>query len=204
MTSEPTPYADRSYRSGTAVAGGVVMLALAAWLGGDAMIRGEGRTPLVAAAVLLLAVPLVVAFTMRPAVYAGEELLRIRNPFRTIHLPWGSVVTVRAGYSSEVLTESAKYQLWAIPVSVRERKKATRHNERLSSGRAPGGLLGMSRVEDAATGRRAPSDQAIEELRELAERRADRTGTPTVRWAYEILAPMALGALTLLGSLVLG
>ncbi|MDK1472686.1 PH domain-containing protein [Streptomyces sp. 549] len=204
MTSEPTAPAERVYRSGTAVAGGVLMLGLAAWLGGDAMIRGEGSTPLVAAAALLLAVPLVVAFTLRPAVLAGEDRLRVRNPFRTVELPWASVATVRSGYSSEVLADGATYQLWAIPVSLRERKKANRHNERISSGRPPGGLLGMGRVEDISTERQAPSDEAIGELRELARQRADRTGSVSVRWAYEILGPAAAGALALLVALLAG
>ncbi|UGY93299.1 PH domain-containing protein [Streptomyces gobiensis] len=201
MTSEPPTYADRCYRSGAALAGGVLLLALAAWLGGDAMIRGEGRTPVVAAAAMLFAVPLVVAFTLRPAVYAGPERLRIRNPFRTVTLPWATVDTVRAGYSSEVIADGKKYQLWAIPVSLRDRKKAQRHNERLASGRPGGqpmrGLLGMRHIEDSATERKAPSDEAVAELRELAERHADSTGTPSARWAYEILAPLVVGGIAL-------
>ena len=93
--------------------------AIGAWLGIDAMIRGEGRAPWLALAGLLFAVPLVIAFTVRPAVFAGQDRLRVRNPFRTITLPWASVEAVRAGYSSEVLAGGAKYQMWAIPVSLR-------------------------------------------------------------------------------------
>lgn len=199
MTSEPPPeYADRCYRSGAALAGGALLLGLAAWLGGDAMIRGEGRTPLTAAAALLFAVPLIVAFTLRPAVFAGQQGLRIRNPFRTITLPWGSIETVRAGYSNEVLADGAKYQLWAIPVSLRERKKANRHNERIATGKPPRGVLGLSRVEDTTTERRAPSDETVGELREMAERHAASDGTSSVRWAYEVLAPAIVGAVALL------
>ena len=49
--------------------------------------------------------------------------------------------------------------------------------------------------------RTAPGDVAVTELRELAERHADREapdGAVTVRWSYEILAPLAIGALGLL------
>ncbi|MGO4424824.1 PH domain-containing protein, partial [Streptomyces sp. MCAF7] len=88
---QETEYADRVYRSPGGIAGGVLLLAIGAWLGIDAMIRGEGRAPWLALAGLLFAVPLVIAFTVRPAVFAGQDRLRVRNPFRTITLPWGSV-----------------------------------------------------------------------------------------------------------------
>ncbi|MFE3230348.1 PH domain-containing protein, partial [Nocardia sp. NPDC059228] len=92
MTSpdqSPEPaYAERVFRSPAGIAGGVLLLALAAWMGIDALVRGHGSTPWFALAGLLLAVPLVVAFTMRPAVFADDDRLRIRNPFRTILLPW--------------------------------------------------------------------------------------------------------------------
>ncbi|HCA84748.1 MAG TPA: hypothetical protein DEQ61_04165, partial [Streptomyces sp.] len=136
---EPRPvYADRVYRSGASLVGGALLLAIAAWLGIDAMIRGDGRTPWYALAGMLFATPLVVAFTLRPAVFAGEDRLRVRNPFRTITLPWGAVDAVRAGYSSEVLADDRKYQMWAIPVSLRERKKAARQRARGAAGGAPG------------------------------------------------------------------
>ncbi|NEE29403.1 PH domain-containing protein, partial [Streptomyces sp. SID7982] len=67
--AEP-PHADRTYRSVAALVCGSLLLLLIAWMAGDAMIRGEGRTPWLALAALLLVVPLVVAFTLRPAVFA--------------------------------------------------------------------------------------------------------------------------------------
>ncbi|MGW1201149.1 PH domain-containing protein [Streptomyces sp. NPDC002536] len=181
MTSTPK---DRCYRSPAGIAGGVLLLALAAWLGGDALLRGAGRTPWLALAALLCVVPLVIAFTLRPAVWAGEERLLVRNPFRTITLPWGSVEHIRAGYSSEVLAGGKKYQLWAIPVSLRQRKRAARRAAR-------GAAEGLSLPTEAPG--KASSDQAIDDLRELAERFAERDGTPAVRWAYEVIVPSAVG-----------
>lgn len=176
--SQPT-YADRVYRSPMAMVGGALLLAVGVWMGGDALIRGEGRVPWVAAALLVLGVPLVVAFTFRPAVYANEDRLKIRNPFRTIELPWASLATLRASYSTEALTQDGtKYQVWAIPVSLRSRRKALR-----------------SRSEDVAG-----SERTLHDLRELAERSASRPtaqGTPQVRWAYEILAPLLVGLVAL-------
>lgn len=193
MTSSPNApgqeYAERCYRSPAGIGGGVLLLALAAWLGGDAIVSGEGDTPWLALAALLCAVPLIIAFTLRPAVWAGEERLLVRNPFRTITLPWASVEAVRAGYSSEVLAGGAKYQLWALPVSLRQRKRAARASAR-------GG-------EEAV---RAASDQAVQDLSELAERCASRGGAqgePTVRWAYELIVPSLVGLVLLVLLVVL-
>ncbi|MFI6035152.1 PH domain-containing protein [Streptomyces sp. NPDC051315] len=154
---------DRIYRSPAGIAGGVLLLALVGWLGVDAIVAGEGRTPWLALATLILLVPLVVAFTLRPAVFAGEDRLRVRNPFRVIVLPWGQVASLRAGYTNEVVAVSGKkYQLWSIPVSLRARKKAARRQARAAaertaerqgrSGRGAGGLGGFGGFGGAGGG----------------------------------------------------
>ncbi|MGW3725339.1 PH domain-containing protein [Streptomyces sp. NPDC000851] len=211
---------DRIYRSPMGFVGGVLLLALAAWLGIDAIVAGEGRTPWRALAALLLVVPLVVAFTIRPAVFAGEDRLRVRNPFRVIVLPWGEVASLRSGYTNEVVAKSgAKYQLWAIPVSLRGRKRAARKEARreaeqsgrggrrggvqgLGGGGGLGGLGGGSAVPDGPV--RAESDQIIHDLRQILEAREKAKtaqGEVTVRWAYEIAGPAVAGAV-LLGVLL--
>ncbi|MEU7579420.1 PH domain-containing protein [Streptomyces sp. NPDC041068] len=197
--AEPA-YKDRTFRSPAGIAGGVLLLALGAWLGIDAVVRGEGRTPWLALAGLLLAVPLVVAFTVRPVVYANDDRLRVRNPFRTITLPWGSIATLRSGYSNEVLTnDGTKYQLWAIPVSLRGRKKAARRqSQAAASGDPTAG--GRPFLDPKAPPARATGDQAMDELRELSEARASAEsaqGEPAVRWSYEVIAPCAVGAVLL-------
>ncbi|MFV0128124.1 PH domain-containing protein [Streptomyces sp. HMX112] len=202
-TPEQPAYADRAYRSPFGMVGGVLLLALALWIGIDALIRGEGRTPWLALAGLLLVVPLVVAFTLRPAVLAGEDRIRVRNPFRTVVLPWAVVADVRAGYSSEVITkDGAKYQMWAVPVSLRERKRAARRQSR--AGRAaPGDAGGFPGGAEPAVPL-AVADQAVAELRELAERCASRPtarGEVSVRWAYELIAPALAGLV--LGAVLL-
>ncbi|MFG2135628.1 PH domain-containing protein [Streptomyces sp. NPDC048650] len=191
----PQQYADRSYRSPAALAAGVLLLLLGLWLGGDAVLRGDSRTRLTALAALLLGVPLVVAFTVRPLVRAGADRLTVRNPFRTITLPWGAVDELRAGYSAEVSTGGRKYQLWAVPVSLRQRKKV---------GRQPADGMPRSRFglnADAGPVPRAMADQTLDELRAAKERAAQREsahGEPVVRWAYPVIAPIAVGALWLL------
>ncbi|WP_374119298.1 PH domain-containing protein [Streptomyces odontomachi] len=225
LTAPATPASpDRVYRSGAGMAGGVLLLALIAWLGIDALVRGQGHTPWLALATMLLLVPLVSAFTLRPAVFANDERLRVRNPLRTITLPWAAVAALRAGYSNEVLDQAGtKYQLWAIPVSLRARKRASRAELRARSAnsRPSGGLFGGSRsrtlpgafgggtpgqssgVRDLEPSR-ATADRSMDDLRELVETRAAAPaaqGEPEVRWCYEVLAP-ALAGLVLLAVLL--
>ncbi|MEU9159529.1 PH domain-containing protein [Streptomyces sp. NPDC048424] len=199
-TDEPV-YKDRVYRSSMGVVSGVLLLALTAWLCGDAVLRGSGNTPWIAVAVALCAVPLIVAFTVRPAVFANDDRMRVRNPFRIIELPWAAVDAVRSGYSAEVLAEGSKYQLWSVPVSLRERKKANRQRLRYEGlrdreQRSPGEKPRMP-----AEPMRAGADRIVDELQRMAERGAERAGAQggvRVRWSYEIIAPAVVGALALI------
>ncbi|MEF9905990.1 PH domain-containing protein [Streptomyces sp. P9-A2] len=215
--SEPK-YADRVYRSTSGFVGGVLILGLACWLGVDAVVVGEGDTPWLALAALLFLVPLVAAYTLVPAVYANEDRLRVRNPFRTITLPWGRVVSLRSGYTNEVFSdEGDKYQLWALPVSLRARKKASRRDLRAMGDRALGAEAslggGAARRGSSAAGvsdrqvERAQTDRSMDELRELHESRgsgAGAQGEASVRWSYEIIAPSVAGAVLLAVLLGLG
>ncbi|MGW7048815.1 PH domain-containing protein [Streptomyces avermitilis] len=203
-SSEPSGFRsrDRIYRSPFGIAGGVLLLAIVGWLGVDALVSGHGRTPWLALATLILLVPLVIAFTLRPAVFANEDRLRIRNPFRVITLPWGSVASLRSSYSNEVVVKSGtKYQLWAVPVSLRARKKANRQQNRAAAQVRTGAA-----ALDAGP-RRAQTDQVMDDLRELAETHesAERAqGEPSVRWAYEVMGPALAGAVVLVILLVTG
>jgi hypothetical protein len=184
---------------------------IVAWLGIDAMVRGTGRVPWISLAGMVFGVPLIVAFTLRPVVHAGDERLVVRNPFRTITMTWPAVQLLRGGYTNEVYAEDKKYQLWSIPVSLRARKVANRHNARVRAGARPSrGLLGFGGSGEAAVGddeeKRARADESMDELRELAERHGGGEahgstgdpGTVVVRWSYEILAPLAAGAVALI------
>lgn len=199
--SQPA-HQDRVFRSTAGIAGGVLLLGLGVWFGVDALIRGEGRTPWLVLASLILLVPLVIAYTVRPAVFTSEDTLRVRNPFRTITLPWGAVGALRAGYTNEVLVGDHKYQLWAIPVSLRARKKAARQQMRAATDDPHGRTASV-----VAQPARAAADQAVDDLREIAERRAsapEAQGEPAVRWAYEILVPTLVGAVLLVALVATG
>ncbi|MGW7007634.1 PH domain-containing protein [Streptomyces sp. NPDC054933] len=212
MTSPDAPqqpqqkYADRSFRSPMGIVGGVLLLVLGGWLAADAIVSGGGRAPWLAVAALLFGVPLVIAFTIRPVVYASDVRMLVRNPFRSITIPWATVETVRSGYSSEVLAGGRKFQLWSVPVSLRARKRAARQVARATAedpfGRGPRTL----RLRPDAP-LRAPADQAVDDLRELAERNAGNDGAKgeiTIRWAYEIIVPSIVGAIALAVLLAVG
>ncbi|MFI8302329.1 PH domain-containing protein [Streptomyces sp. NPDC085927] len=217
--SEPE-YADRVYRSTSGFVGGALILALACWLGVDAVVVGEGNAPWLALAALLFLVPLVAAYTLVPAVYANEDRLRVRNPFRTITLPWGRVVSLRSAYTNEVVSDDGgKYQLWALPVSLRARKRASRRDLRAVGDRAlgaeaslGGGAARRGGSDSAAADRsaaveRARTDRSMDELRELHESRgaeASAQGEVSVRWSYGIIAPSLAGAVLLAVLLGLG
>lgn len=208
------------------MAGGFLLLGIAGWLGVDAIVSGEGRTPWLALASLILLVPLVVAFTLRPAVFANEERLRIRNPFRVIALPWGQIESLRSGYSNEVVASGRKFQLWAVPVSLRGRKKAARREERRGAegagrgGAFGGGLSGLSGAGGMRGGAfgggrtavpdgpvRAETDRIMDELRGLLETHGKSEaaqGEVTVRWAYEIVGPAVAGAVLLAILIAMG
>ncbi|MFF9392887.1 PH domain-containing protein [Streptomyces griseoluteus] len=211
---------DRIYRSPMGLVGGVLVLALVVWLGGDALLRGHGRVPWLVLAVMILVVPLVTAFTLRPAVFANQERLRVRNPFRLIVLPWGEVATLRSGYSNEALaTSGTKFQLWAIPVSLRARKRAANQGAKAAAQAARGGSgpvagprLGMfggdASAPDVSAGpARAETDKVMDDLRDLHERHGEAEhaqGEITTRWAYEILIPALAGAVLLAVLLITG
>lgn len=139
-----------------------------------------------------------------------------------IVLPWGKVEMLRSGYSNEVLTKSGtKFQLWAIPVSLRARGKAARREARATAekeGRASGrrgrggwaggmggGFGGGGAVDDGPT--RAEFDKVMDELRAILEARgkaATAQGEVSVRWAYEVVGPALAGVVLLAVLLAVG
>ncbi len=201
--SPGSAYADRVFRSPMGVTGGVLLLAFGIALAGDAVLHGTGRAPWVALSGLLLAAPLVIAFTVYPAVHANEERLRVRNPFRTIVIPWALVEEVRAKYSTEVVASGVTYQLWAVAVSMRGRKRADRRSTRTMEPDGPPGLFGRTRVRQITPQEQpvlATADQAVTDLREMAERHGTATGTTaaiTTRWAWPLYAPALAGLIAL-------
>jgi len=201
--SEPE-YADRVHRSVPGIISGVMLLGIAGWLIVDAMISGTGRTPWVAlAAAPVFAFP-VIAYTLRPAVLANDRRLLVRNPLRTINAPWAAVEGLKAGYSVELFTGGKKYQVWAVPVSLRQRKRAGRVAARAAAaGERPVTERRLRPGESDPT--RAWSDQVVAQLQEQADRNAGRpeaAGEATVSWCWWIIAPTLVGLVALITLIV--
>jgi hypothetical protein len=135
-------FADRSYRSTSGVVTGVLLIALTLWLCGDAIVNSHGHSRWYAVALLALLVPLFAAFTVLPVVRANEDRLIVRNPFRTVTAFWSEVESIQAALSVELRAGGKSYQIWAIPVSLRQRKRAGRRAVMASGDR---GMLGSRR-----------------------------------------------------------
>jgi hypothetical protein len=207
-------YADRTYRSTAGIVSGVGLVVFACWLGADGIANGAGSAPWLAMAALLCALPLIIAFTLRPAVFANAERIRVRNPFRTITVPWAGVDAVRSSYTTELLAGGRKFQLWAIPVSLRARKRAARQTAKAraagedaftqqSQPRRPAYRQGSAPAPGVDPTVKSWADRSLGELRELAEQGEGRApaegqGTaPVVRWCWEVMAPAIAGAVVL-------
>jgi hypothetical protein len=186
-------YSDKVYRSVSGVAGGVFLLALLLFLTIEAMADGHGRDPITAAAVLVAGAPLIAAFTIWPQVRSGEKRLLVRNPFRTIEAPWDTVESLTSALSVELRAGGRKFIVWALPVSMRQRKRANRQamkaagdraalsSSRNDSGRGGlfgggrrgggfGGGFGGGRDQFADSGpTQASADHAVAELNERLE-----------------------------------
>lgn len=153
-TGAPQP-ADKPtvYRGPGALIGGVIVLLFC--LGGAIdLIVEEGTVDLVGAAVMLVVGSLAFAYGVYPAAFSRQDELVVRNPLRTITLPWGAVTRTSAQLSFIVHTATQKFTVWAVPVSIRDRRKAERarlkelarqHREqdRSSRPRRGGGLAGL-------------------------------------------------------------
>ncbi|WP_354640916.1 PH domain-containing protein [Kitasatospora camelliae] len=201
-TAAPEPtYADRVHRSVPGIISGVLLLAVAAWLIIDAVLNGTGRTPWIAlAAAPVFAFP-VIAYTIRPAVLANERRILVRNPLRTIDAPWATVEGLRAGYSVELLAGGRKYQIWAVPVSLRQRKRANRRAERAATtALTGGGSTGSKRRPGDPDPNRAWSDQVVDSLQEMRDLNAGKphgAGELKTTWCWWIIAPTVAGLIAL-------
>ena len=212
-TEKPTVY-----RGPGAVIGGAIVLLFC--LGGavDLLVE-EGTVDLVGVSVLLLVAAFGFAYGVYPAAFSGTESLVVRNPLRTITLPWGTVTKLTAQLSFIAYTATQKFTVWAVPVSLRDRRKVERarlkdrakqHREeqrgqsRFGVGAGLGGGPRGSRY-DAEAERLSYADQATVEMnarREAWQQRAGWTDgeppaepaadgeQPTFAWNITTIAPI--------------
>jgi hypothetical protein len=166
-TEKPTVY-----RGASALIGGILVV-LFCGLGAIDLIVESGTQDLTGASVLLLVAVLAALYGVYPAAFSWTDRLVVRNPFRTIELPWTAVTDLSARLSFIAHTESRRFTIWAIPVSLRERRRADRHRLRdLSQAQravrrgVSAELLQPSRARSSADPieRMSFADQAISEM----------------------------------------
>ena len=113
-TEKPTVY-----RGPAALIGGALVVLFCGFGAIDLLIE-SGTQDLVAAAILTLVAVLAALYGVYPAAFAWNDRLVVRNPFRTIDLPWDAVTDLSARLSFMAHTEHRDFTVWAIPVSLRE------------------------------------------------------------------------------------
>ncbi|EMY35498.1 integral membrane protein [Arthrobacter crystallopoietes BAB-32] len=54
-------------------------------------------------------------FAWYPAVVVSEQGVTLRNPLRTIQVPWPTLITVETKYALTLVTASGRYSAWSAP-----------------------------------------------------------------------------------------
>ena len=213
------------YRGPGAVFGGAIVFLFC--LGGalDLLIE-EGTIDMRGASVMLLVAALAFAYGIYPAVFSGQDALVVRNPLRTITIPWGVVTRLSAQLSFIAFTTTQRYTVWAVPVSIRDRRKAerTRLREMARPARADGsqrrgGAFSFGATRPSATGseieKLSYADQAVNEMsarreawcdREGIDPEADPTSTeiPAIAWNPATIAPIAVCVVFVIIAFIVG
>ena len=161
------------YRGLGALIGGALVMLFC--LGGaiDLLVE-EGSADILGASVLFLVATLAFAYGVFPAAFTYEDRLVVRNPMRTITLPWPAVTNLTAKLSFIAHTEQTRYTVWAVPVSLRDRRKVerarlrelTRQQREDARSRRRGGGIGSAVPYgmDPGPSRRGGGTEAIDQL----------------------------------------
>ena len=211
------------YRGPGAVFGGAIVFLFCLGGGLDLLIE-EGTADLVGVSVLFLVAALGFAYGVYPAAFSGPDALVVRNPLRTIALPWSIVTKVSAQLSFIAFTTGQRYTVWAVPVSIRDRRKAERTRLRELSRQARGdrqraGGFSFGAPRTSSTSREIDrlsyADQALSEMGARREAWCDRNGIdpeaeptstepPVITWNVTTLAPIAVCALFVIIAAIVG
>ena len=201
-----------AYRGPGAVFGGGVVLLFCLGGGIDLLVE-EGTADMPGAAVMFLVAALAFAYGVYPAAFSGPDTLVVRNPLRTITMPWSIVTKLSAQLSFIAFTTTERYTVWAVPVSIRDRRKAERARLRASGRQRDKDQHRVSAAFSYGPTRPTPAvadidklsygDQAISEMNARREAWCDREGIdpetdptntepPGIKWNTTTLVPIAV------------
>ena len=205
-----------AYRGAGALVGGAVVILFC--VGGAVdLLAEEGKADMPGASIMLVVAALAFAYGVYPAAFSGTDALVVRNPLRTITMSWGIVTKLTAQLSFIAYTTTQRYTIWAVPVSLRDRRRAERARLRELARQTRGANKGRQRLSglggygDARiTSSPTPdpieklsfADQAITEMtarrehwfhREGLNPEAEPTSTEiaAISWNLPTLAPIA-------------
>jgi hypothetical protein len=194
------------------VGGAVVMVFC---VGGAVDLLAEnGKADLPGASIMFLVAALAFAYGVYPAAFSSPDSLVARNPLRTITLSWGIVTKLTAQLSFIAYTPTRRYTIWAVPVSLRDRRRAERAKLRDLARQSRANKPSRQRFGGFDYDRSVPTasldpieklsfaDQAITEMSARRENWFHRAGldpeaeptsteAPAISWNLATLAPIA-------------
>jgi Bacterial PH domain len=190
-----------AYRGTFMLAVGAFCIGVAVWFVLDALDNLGRQADRIGAAASLLGAVLIFAVAIRPALIADRERVLVRNPFRTVSVPWSRVVQFTMRYSLDVDTEDRSYSSWAVS------RPSWRRQHAVVAGPRPTPPISSQAVEEltqrlemyrtqAAHRTAAPTDAAEPGSEPGPEADADADQV-TPRWSWPTLGALAL-ALVLL------
>jgi hypothetical protein len=163
-----------------------------------------------------------------PAAFSHPDRLTIRNPFRRIEISWPRVESIQARLSMVVETvpedgAAHKYTIWAIPVSMHDRRKADRAaNKQMREARAaatgqatrsgdvaasPLGGVGYGRPKkyhEDPLDSMAFADQAVVEMkdrRRVCTTALENAAPTKVTWTWYTLVPFGASIALLVAAI---
>lgn len=205
-----------AYRGAGALVGGAVVILFC--VGGAVDLLAEvGKADMPGAAIMLVVAALAFAYGVYPAAFSGTEALVVRNPLRTITMPWGIVTKLTAQLSFVAFTTTTRYTVWAVPVSLRDRRRAERarlrevarqtrgdrggrqrlsglggyHDARISSSPTPDPIEKLSYADQAMTEMTARREHWYHRAGLNPEAEPTSTDPATTSWNLATLAPIA-------------
>lgn len=194
----------RVFRQGAARFFAWVWLVFAAANFVDLIWHGRDVASLVAAAALLLGCGIAYAIGLRPRIVADDEAVHLHNLLRDVHLPWRAVERIEGGDAVYVHADGRRFRAFVLQTSPRNRARAEIKARREQ--RKP-----PDPVAEYIRGR-TPTDFAVEQLCELADRSRRSPGTsrpaagadgpakerlagaPVERWAPPVIVALAVPA----------